>query len=206
MGSQRHDRGDDLGPEHRPGRDLHVVAELEIGRERQTLGHGDETPRLEHHHGDGAAGKGVADDELSDEVETHHLAIIPKNHHQQRDRPLLGRNVLSSRLDHPDRDNVHERKEQGYNEAPDGELRWPDLDRDDGEREHANKYTRVPPVWHLGILAHETCVNIGHLVERSAGLAPDLLAVVQQRMREGRGDGREGEAIREGKHDGQEDW
>ena len=60
--------GDDLCPEHRPRRDLHVVAELEVGREGERLGHGDVTPGLEHHHRDGAAGEGVADDEFRDDT------------------------------------------------------------------------------------------------------------------------------------------
>lgn len=50
-------------------RDLHVVTELEVGDERQRLGHGDVTPGLEHHHRDRLSGKGVTNDELSDDVE-----------------------------------------------------------------------------------------------------------------------------------------
>lgn len=40
-------RGNDLAHEHRPRRDLHVVAEFEIRNEAQGLCHGDVTKRLE---------------------------------------------------------------------------------------------------------------------------------------------------------------
>lgn len=75
LGGQSNNRGDDLSPEHRTRRDLHVVTKLEVGGERKTLGHGDVTPSLEHHHGDRATRKGVTDDELSDDVETDLLTV-----------------------------------------------------------------------------------------------------------------------------------
>ena len=61
--------GDDLAPEHGSRRDLHVVAELEVGRERQRLRHRDVAPRLEHHHCDRSSGKRITDDQLCDHVQ-----------------------------------------------------------------------------------------------------------------------------------------
>ncbi len=82
------DGGDDLAPEHRLGRDLHVVAELEIGGEGERLRHGDVTPGLEQHHGDGASGEAVTDDQLGDDVQANLL--------------------IRDSLDHADGDDVEE--------------------------------------------------------------------------------------------------
>ena len=56
------------------------MAELEVRRELQSLGHGDVTPGLEHHHCDGAAGQRVTDDELSNDVETDLLVGYGLDH------------------------------------------------------------------------------------------------------------------------------
>ena len=74
LGGKSDTGSDDLSPEHGTGRDLHVVAKLEVGGEGKALGHGDVAPGLEHHHGDGSARKGVTDDEFGDDVETDLLA------------------------------------------------------------------------------------------------------------------------------------
>ena len=47
------------------------MAELEVGRELQRLGHGDVAERLEHHHRDGLSGEGVADDQLGNNAVIH---------------------------------------------------------------------------------------------------------------------------------------
>ena len=62
------DGRNDLAPEHGARRNLHVVTELEVGRELQRLRHGDVPPRLEHHHCDRAARQRVSDDELRDDA------------------------------------------------------------------------------------------------------------------------------------------
>lgn len=97
-------------------------------------------------------------------------------------------NVLGNGLDHADGDDIDERNEEGDNESPDGELRGPDLDRDDGEREHAQEDASVPPVRDLGVPRHETSMNIRHLGKRTSALDPDLLAEVEEGMRDGRKD------------------
>jgi hypothetical protein len=83
------DGSGDLTEEHRAMRDLHVVGQLEIARKLQRLRHGNIAPCLEHHHRNRTARKGVSDDQLRDDIEPN----------------LLVRN----RLDHTDRDGVHER-------------------------------------------------------------------------------------------------
>ena len=65
----RRDRARELRQEHGPGRDLHVVAQLEVGQQRQRLAHADEAVRLEHHVGQRLPRVQVADDELRHDVE-----------------------------------------------------------------------------------------------------------------------------------------
>jgi hypothetical protein len=55
------------------------------------LSHGNVTPGLEHHHGDGASWERIADDELCDNVQADLL--------------------VSDGLDHPDRNDIGERCE-----------------------------------------------------------------------------------------------
>ena len=73
----------------RYSRYFHVVTELEIGREEQCLGHRYISPRLEHHHGYWASRKRIANDELSDNIQTYLL--------------------IRYGLDHTDREDVEER-------------------------------------------------------------------------------------------------
>ena len=107
---------DDLTPEHGARGHLHVVAELEVGGEGERLRHGDVAPGLEHHHGDGAAGERVADDELRDDVQADLL--------------------VRDRLDDADGDDVEERDEQREDEGPHGHLGVVDLDTDDTKDKH----------------------------------------------------------------------
>ena len=80
---------DNLAEEHRAMCELHVMAELKVARKLKRLHHGNIAPCLEQHHRNRAAGKGVADDQLRDDVESD----------------LLVRNGL----DHTNRDGIHER-------------------------------------------------------------------------------------------------
>ena len=65
------------------------MAELEVARELKRLHHSNIAPGLEQHHRNRATGKGVADDQLRDDVQPD----------------LLVRNGL----DHTNRDGIHER-------------------------------------------------------------------------------------------------
>lgn len=69
LGDGGDEGGDDLDEEHDARRDLHVVAELEVGGELDALGGGDVAVGDEDHVGNGAAGEGDAADELADEVD-----------------------------------------------------------------------------------------------------------------------------------------
>lgn len=64
----RHHRRDRLRAEHRPRRDLHVMAQLEVRRELERLRHSYVPPSLEEHHGNWTTRKRVPDDELRDDV------------------------------------------------------------------------------------------------------------------------------------------
>ena len=46
------------------------MAELEVGREEQSLRHGDVTPGLEHHHRNRTTGECVTNDKLGNDIET----------------------------------------------------------------------------------------------------------------------------------------
>jgi len=74
------DGGDNLRPEHGPGRDLHIVTDLEVSGKLQCLGHCNITPSLEHHHGDRSARKGITDDEFSNDIKTNLLVSDSLNH------------------------------------------------------------------------------------------------------------------------------
>lgn len=156
--------GDDLGPEHSPRRNLHVVAKLEIGGKGQGLGHCDVSPSLEHHHGDGAAREGITDDELSDDVETDLL--------------------VSNGLDHADRDNIDERDNQGKDEVLNGEFGFPNLDGDNTKREHGQEDCSVPPFRYLGVAGHKAGVDIGLLIHGTASMCIDLFAEIEEGVRE----------------------
>jgi hypothetical protein len=59
-----------LAEKHRAVRDLHVVTELEVAGKLQSLGHGNVTPGLEHHHRNWTAREGIAYDKLGDDIKT----------------------------------------------------------------------------------------------------------------------------------------
>lgn len=63
-----------------PQTNLHVMAELEVRRECQRLSHSDITPSLEHHHRYWATWQSIADDELSDNIQTNLLVGDGLNH------------------------------------------------------------------------------------------------------------------------------
>lgn len=65
----RHHRRDRLRAEHRPRRDLHVVAQLEVRGELERLRHSDVPPSLEEHHGNWTARKRVPDNKFRDDVQ-----------------------------------------------------------------------------------------------------------------------------------------
>ena len=49
-------------------RNLHVMTQFEVRTEGESLGHGDVTPGLEHHHCDGSTGEGVTDDKFGNDA------------------------------------------------------------------------------------------------------------------------------------------
>ena len=66
-------------------RDLHVVTELEVGREEERLSHSDIAPCLEHHHSDRTARKCVANDEFGDDIQPYLLVGDRLNHSNRKD-------------------------------------------------------------------------------------------------------------------------
>lgn len=68
-----HDGSQHLRPEHGPWRDLHVVAKLQIDRERVSLSCSEVTVGLEDHHGGWPTRKCITDNELGQDVESDGL-------------------------------------------------------------------------------------------------------------------------------------
>ncbi len=69
LGQRRDDGGYHLHGEEDAGRNLHVVAQLEIGREFDALRGGDISICHKYHVGNRSAGKDGASDELADEID-----------------------------------------------------------------------------------------------------------------------------------------
>ena len=83
------------------------MAELEVRGEGECLGHGDVSPRLEHHHRDGATREGVTDDQLGDDAGNGASAYTDV---QEGECDLLQAYLLvGDGLNHTDRDGIHER-------------------------------------------------------------------------------------------------
>jgi len=176
---------DDLTEEHGARWDFHVVAELEVRREGESLSHGNVSPGLEHHHRHWATRESVPDDKLGDDVQADLL--------------------VGDSLDHADGDHIEERDNEGEDEPLDGELGVPDLDTDNTCSEHGDENDRVPPLRHLLVPRHEPGVNVGLFVHCAACLPPDLLAVEEESVGKGGGDGGEGETIGECEDGGEEE-
>ena len=102
--------------------------------------------------------------------------------------------------------------DEGEHKCPHRELRVPHLNRHDAEDKHCNyKNTlvrgtplvrevltedhHVPPFGNLGVLGHQARVDIRLLTHRAPRLHPDLLAEVEERVRERRGDRRKRQAV-----------
>ena len=64
------------------------------------------------------------------------------------------------------------------------------------DSETLTKCHKVPPIRNLLIPAHQTSVDIGLFMQRTAGLDPDLLAEVQHSVHNCRGNSSEAEPIR----------
>lgn len=94
------DARDDLDPEHDPGRDLHVVAQLEVLGELESLHVGDVAVGLEGDVSDRVARHQVPDHVLGDDIE-----------------PWL---LVRDRLDNPD----GQRKDEGDGEGDDEVVPW----------------------------------------------------------------------------------
>lgn len=154
--------GDDLGAEHDTGRDLHVVTELEICGETNSLVGTDVGDTLEDHVCNGLSGKNVTCDHLVDDLESDLL--------------------VRDGLEHADGDGQECRNEEGEEECPDRELGWEDLDSDDHEDEGKQTQCSVPKVGYLGIGLHETRVNVPLILKRTAEAATDIATVPDEGM------------------------
>jgi hypothetical protein len=108
--------------------------------------------------------------------------------------------------------------EQGDHKRPYRQLSVPHLNGHDTKHKHAHyngpttlisekknchdklggftEHYGIPPLRDLWLHRHQAGVDIGLLAHRAPGLRPDLLAIVQGHMREGRRDRGERETVR----------
>ena len=169
------EHGDALSHEHGAGRDLHVMAHLEILEKVQSLGHGNVAVALEHHSGERAAGLHVAEDEFSDDVG----ADLP----------------IGDGLDHANGDQEDDREEHGDDECPPCHMSVPGKAGNEAKSEQDDEENSVPPFWAVRILAHHLEMDIGVLVAGKLGTCPNLLAVVERGMDNQRGISGEGDTV-----------
>jgi hypothetical protein len=95
--------------------------------------------------------------------------------------------------------------EQGKNESPDWEIGVPNFNRNNTEDEHRQEDGGVPPLRNLGVLGHQTSMDIRLLTHRTPRLDPNLLAEVQKRMSESGSDRGKRQAVSYSKGGGQEE-
>lgn len=99
------DNGKCLSAKHAAGRNLHVVTDFHVRNIGETVVGHHVTPRLEQHHGNGAAGKHVTENHLGNDVQTSLL--------------------VGDGLNHADGNEEEETNEDTDNESPSGKMRWP---------------------------------------------------------------------------------
>ena len=88
-------------------RNLHVMTQFEVRTEGESLGHGDVTPGLEHHHCDRSTGEGVTDDKFGDDAKLKSCQWDIE--YQGIKRGILQTNLLiGNSLNHTDGDGKYE--------------------------------------------------------------------------------------------------
>jgi hypothetical protein len=153
----RNNSGNSLHSEHCARRDLHVVSELEITGEHDSLVGDEVSVGLEDDDGDGLAWDHVSSDELDDDVE----------------RDLL----VGDGLDDADGDDEEGGEDERDDVGPDRELRREAGDGADAEDEGDHEEGAVPPMWDLGVDGHEARVDVLLVLESATALAHEVATV-----------------------------
>ena len=118
LDSTSNDGCHNLRPEHRSGRNFHVMAKFKVRGERQSLSHSDITPGLEHHHSDRSSRKTVTNNQFGDNIEADLLVSDGLNH-------SYGNDIKKGN---------NESKDEPWN----GELGRPALDDSNTESKHGH--------------------------------------------------------------------
>lgn len=164
-----HHRADQLGSVHAARRDLHVVAELEVGEEGQCVHGADPAVDLEDQVGDGLAGQRVADHELCDDV-------VP--------RLLVG-----GGLDDANGQGDDEGEREGEEHSPPRQLHLllPHEAHEQRHRHAAGQQHQEPPLRHLLVLLHQLGVHVQLRcrADRGPALPPHVGAVEEQHVHDG---------------------
>lgn len=138
--------------------------------------------RFEHHNRERTAAHYVAHDKLGHDSQVHLL--------------------VGDRLHYAEGNNEEKRHNVRDDECPNGKPSMTDLVGENSEDSANNPKNYEPPVGNLGISAHKVGVNIGFVVEATAQLANNIVAVPEEGMdyhsRIGRKDGAVGDCVGDG--------
>lgn len=151
------DRRKDLSHEHCTRWDLHIMADLQIARERDTLCHGNKRESLEKHNGNRAVREQITSDDLREDVDRNKL--------------------VRHRTNDANGDNETQSHDDGEDECPDWEISVEDLDGGDTESEGDEAEGEVPPVRNLGVRRHEAGVDVSLVTDTATELTDDIMTV-----------------------------
>lgn len=158
------------------------MSELLVIAEGNGLSRSEPRYRFKHHHRERTAVHYVADDKLGHDSQVH-LLVGDRLHYTEGN----------------DEENRHNVRDE---ECPNGKPGMTELVGDNSDDTASNPKSYEPRVGNLAIFAHEEGVNIGFVVEATAQLANNIVAVPEEGMdyhgRIGRKDGAVGECVGDG--------
>lgn len=157
---------------------LHVVTELKIAREGNSLTGANESDCLEDHVGNGLPGEHVSSSHLVHDVQ--------------------GDLLIGDGLDHREREREYDGEDKSDNDTPDRKASWEDLDGDTEHDEGNNTNDGVPPVGDFLIGLHETRVNVALILKSVLEAAADITAVPQSGVDDNGSERCEGYTVRDG--------
>ena len=132
--------GGDLRDKHDSGRDLHVMAKLQVTGEVEGLLRHDGAVNLEDHHGNGLSWDHVARDEFGKDVK--------------------GQLLVGNREQDSEGEDEEQGKDDGEDISPERHLRGVHLDRNRSEDERTEENGNKPPVGNISVARHQAGVNV----------------------------------------------
>lgn len=140
--------------------DFHIMAKLQIAGETDGLSRSREGNALEDHVRDGPSWKHIPGKHFVHDLE----------------RDLL----VGYGLNHANGEREKTSETERYEEAPDRQLGWENLDGDDHEDDSDKAQTRVPKLRYFRVCSHETRVNVCFVVKGVRKSADDVMAIPKE--------------------------